>query len=316
MRACAPVIGLLSDFGTRDWYVGTVKAVLLSRCPTARLVDITHEIPPQDTLAGAFTLAAAAPWFPAGSVLLAVVDPGVGTDRAILAGRADDCWLVGPDNGLLALTLARAKRVSLVRVTNRRFWPSTVSQTFHARDIMAPAAAALASGCALRTLGPAVRQAEALAWPVVERRGGTVRGQVMHIDAFGNLITNIPAQLVARAVDPSTRAPALAGGTSLGMSPQAGRGVVLSERSESKDGGTGAPGLPGGLHRPVVQYKRRRVRVVTSYAAGAPRELVAVGGSLGYLELAVRDGSAARMCHAVRGDDVVVTDAPRAHGRG
>lgn len=269
MRACAPVIGLLSDFGTRDWYVGTVKAVLLSRCPTARLVDITHEIPPQDTLAGAFTLAAAAPWFPAGSVLLAVVDPGVGTDRAILAGRADDCWLVGPDNGLLALTLARAKRVSLVRVTNRRFWPSTVSQTFHARDIMAPVAAALASGCALRTLGPAVRQTEALAWPMVERRGGTVRGQVMHIDAFGNLITNIPAQLVARAVD-----------------------------------------------RPVVQYKRRRVRVVTSYAAGAPQELMAVGGSLGYLELAVRDGSAAWMCHAVRGDDVVVTDAPRAHGRG
>lgn len=256
-----PVIGLLTDFGTRDWYVGALKAVILSRCPRAQLIDITHEIPPQDLLAGALTLAAVALWFPPRSVILAVVDPGVGTDRAILAARMDGRYLVGPDNGLLALSLAQARRVSVTRVANRRYWLSVVSQTFQARDIMAPVAAALASGQSLSRLGPAMRQVTPLALPAVQATGRALRGSVVHVDAFGNLITNLPA-------------------------------TVLTARR--------------GGESPTLQYQHRRVRVVSSYAAGRPRELVAIAGSLGFVELAVRDGSAARTCRAARGDAVRV----------
>ena len=149
-----PLIALLTDFGTRDWYVATLKAVLLSRCPTARLVDITHEIPPQDTVAGAFTLAAAAPWFPRGTVFLAVVDPGVGSRRAIVAVRADSYYFVGPDNGLLAHSVQHAKRLTVIRLTNREHWLTPVSATFQGRDMMAPVAAYLASGGSIEIKNP------------------------------------------------------------------------------------------------------------------------------------------------------------------
>lgn len=261
-----PIIGLLTDFGRRDWYVGMLKAVILSRCPRAQLMDVTHEIPPHDVLAGAFMVAAVAPWFPRRSVILAVVDPGVGTDRAIVAAQADGRYLVGPDNGLLALCLAQARRVCVRRVTNRRYWLPVISQTFQARDIMAPVVAALASGQVFDRLGPPVQRVLPLALPAVQGTGRVLRGQVMHLDAFGNLITNLPATL-----------------------------VTVRRSAEA----------------PTLQYKRRRVRVVSSYAAGRPKELVAVAGSLGFVELAVRDGSAAGTWHAARGDVVRVVLARR-----
>ena len=192
----APLIALLTDFGTRDWYVAAVRGVILSRCPNARLVDITHEIPPQDVIAGAFTLAAAAPWFPPGTIFLSIVDPGVGSDRALLAARADARYFVGPDNGLLSLTLAEAKRLTVVRLTRRRYWLRTVSSTFHGRDIMAPVAAHLASGVPLTRLGVAWRRPASLDLPAVERHGRTFTGHLAHLDAFGNLITNLPGSLL------------------------------------------------------------------------------------------------------------------------
>ena len=255
----APLVALLTDFGTRDWYVATLKGVILSRCPDARLVDITHEVPPQDVLAGAFTLAAAAPWFPVGTVFLAVVDPEVGTDRALLAARADGRYFVGPDNGLLTMCLARAQHTSVVRLRNRRYWLTQVSQTFHGRDIMAPVAAYLACGGSLSRLGTPMRHIRQPPLPLVQRRGRTIHGAVVHIDAFGNLITNMPAALLA-----GTR----------------------------------------GSARVALRYKDRGARVVSSYAEGRPRELIAVAGSLGLVELAVREGSAAWVFDAKRGDPV------------
>ena len=185
------LIVLLTDFGTRDWYVPVLKGVILSRAPSVRLVDLTHDVPPQDVLAGAFTLAATVPWFPKGTVFLCVVDPGVGSRRALIAARADGHWFVAPDNGLLGLTLERAARVSIVQLTNRRVWLKPVSRTFHGRDIMAPVAAHLATGGSLSTLGPPVRHAAPLLMPRVLPRGRTAIGEVVHIDAFGNLITNL-----------------------------------------------------------------------------------------------------------------------------
>lgn len=253
------IIALLTDFGTRDWYVGTLKAVILSRAPRARLVDITHEIPPQDTVAGAFTLAAAAPWFPPGTIFLAIVDPGVGSRRALLAVQADASYFIGPDNGLLTLSLQRAKRVRTLRLTNRRYWLPEVSRTFQARDIMAPVAASLATGVAFARLGVPMPQVASLDVPSLQRKGRTLLAHIMHIDAFGNLITNL-----------------------------SGHTILPPEQAG----------------RLTIRYKRRPVRVVSSYADGRPDELVAVVGSLGFVELAVRNGSAAWTLNARRGDPV------------
>ena len=263
MRPTTKLIALLTDFGTRDWYVGTLKAILLSRCPTAHLVDITHEVPPQDTVAGAFTLAAAAPWFPSGTVFLAVVDPGVGSARALLAIRADGRYFVGPDNGVLTLSVQQAKRVTVLRLTNPRYWLPHVSRTFQGRDIMAPVAAHLARGGSFTRLGVVLprQQMTPLAIPGLQSRGHTVHGAIVHIDTFGNLITNLPGRLL-----------------------------------------TAGPSARG-----AVRYRRRPVRVVSSYAEGRPNELIAVVGSLELIELAVRDGSAAWMFNARRGEDVVLS---------
>ena len=200
------VIALLTDFGTRDWYVATLKGVILSRCPQARFVDITHEIPPQDVVAGAFTLAAAVPWFPPGTVFLAVVDPGVGSERALVAVSADGRYFIGPDNGVLALSVEHAVRRRIVRLTTRRYWLPAISRTFHGRDIMAPVAAYLAGGGSLRSLGTPIQRLTRLALPRVTRRGRVVQGAVVHIDAFGNLITNLSAELLGNAQPAKQRA--------------------------------------------------------------------------------------------------------------
>lgn len=252
------LVALLTDFGTRDWYVAALKGVLLSRVPDARIVDITHEIPPQDIQSGAFVLASAVPWFPRGTVFLAIVDPGVGGRRALLAAHADGRYFVGPDNGLLAVSLARARHRRVVRLTNRRYWLASVSRTFHGRDILAPVAAYLARGGLLGRLGPACRTLTPLPMPAVRRRGRRRQGAVIHIDAFGNLITNLPAELLA------------------GRTP------------------------------PALWYRGRRVPVVSSYAAGRAGRLIAVAGSAGFVELAIRERSAARRCRARRGDRVIL----------
>ena len=261
-RTRSGLIALLTDFGTRDWYVASLKGLMLTRSPQARIIDITHEIPPQDVIAGAFTLAAAASWFPRGTVFLAVVDPGVGSDRALVAVQADERYFVGPDNGLLSLVVERATRVTVVRLTNRRYWLKTISRTFQGRDIMAPVAARLASGGQLLQLGTRISHVRALSLPSVQRHGRKVRGSILHIDAFGNLITNLPQSL---------------------LPPQ--------PRSEP----------------PILRYKDRKVRMVSSYTEGRPSELIALVGSLGLVELAVREGSAAWMFNVRRGDPVEFT---------
>lgn len=188
----------MTDFGTRGWYVASLKGVIAQRCPQAQLIDVTHDVPPQDILSGAFTLAAAAPWFPSGTVFACVVDPGVGTDRPLIAGRADRRFFVGPDNGLLSLVFQRAARLSLVRLTQRRYWLSEVSRTFHGRDIIAPVSAHLARGCPVQRLGMPVRRYQRLALPTVRRTATTLYGRLLLSDAFGNLVTNLPSDLLVK----------------------------------------------------------------------------------------------------------------------
>ncbi len=191
------VITLLTDFGLDDWFVGTMKGVILERQPGAQIVDVSHGIPPGAIRAGAFALMAACRFFPKQSVHVAVVDPGVGGQRAAVAVQTRTCFLVGPDNGVLSWALRGEEVVAAHRIENPRLGLKTVSRTFHGRDVFAPAAAYLASGGRIHRLGPSVDTLAALPWPEPERTRLGWRGEVLYVDRFGNLITNLPETLAA-----------------------------------------------------------------------------------------------------------------------
>lgn len=192
----APILTLTTDFGTRDAYVAAMKGVILSRCPDVRLVDVTHQITPQEVLEGAFVLQGAVAHYPAGTIHLVVVDPGVGTHRRAVALRHGDQRFVGPDNGLFALLLDGAPPDELVVLDRPAFWRTPEpSATFHGRDIFAPVAAHLAAGRALTDVGTPADALEPMHWalPIADEQG--VQGWVIHIDRFGNCITNISRSL-------------------------------------------------------------------------------------------------------------------------
>jgi S-adenosyl-L-methionine hydrolase (adenosine-forming) len=186
------IVTLTTDFGTRDPYVAAMKGVILGIARDARLVDATHEIAPHDVTEGALALEAIAPWFPPGTVHLAVVDPGVGTARRGLVVVRERALFVGPDNGLFTPFLDEGGwgAFELVAPAYRL---REVSTTFHGRDVFAPAAAHLAQGVAPERLGPAVADPVRLPWPTVREATGAVAGTVLHVDRFGNLVTSIRA---------------------------------------------------------------------------------------------------------------------------
>ena len=190
-----PTVAFLSDFGTRDHYAGTLKAVVLSVCPDATLVDIGHEIPPHDVLAGALELAACYKYFPAGTIFLVVVDPGVGSSRRGLAAEAGDYKFVAPDNGVLTAVLDEHPAKRIVELTERRYARPTVSRTFEGRDRFAPAAAWLAKGIDLAALGRPAGTVQRVAIPQPQIGTDRIDGEVVRVDRFGNLITNIDRKM-------------------------------------------------------------------------------------------------------------------------
>ncbi len=189
-----PIVTLTTDFGFRDGYAGAMKGVVLSLAPAATIVDISHGVPPQDVVAGAVALAQAAPLFPPGTIHVAVVDPDVGGARADLVVESGGSFFVGPDNGVLSLA-ARSGRI-ITRIEAPAFRREPVSPTFHGRDVFAPTAGRLAAGAPASDAGPRVDTMVDLAAPVVARRAGRLEGVVIHVDAFGNLITSLGAEHV------------------------------------------------------------------------------------------------------------------------
>jgi S-adenosylmethionine hydrolase len=174
-----------------------MKGVIFSIAPQATIVDLSHAVPPQDIAAGALVLEETTPWFPPNTIHVAVVDPGVGTSRAIVYAHIGSQHFIAPDNGLLGRVMARGP-VSIIRqITNSDYWLPEVSHTFHGRDIMAPVAARLALGLDPALLGPEVKQVVRLALPEAVEQAGRIRGQVISVDSFGNLATNIPASMLA-----------------------------------------------------------------------------------------------------------------------
>lgn len=246
----AALVTLTSDFGTADGYVGAMKGVLLSRAPGVSLVDVSHDIPPHDVAAGARCLATAVPWFPSGTIHLAVVDPGVGGPRMPVVVVAGGHLFVGPDNGLFSLLAQRPD--AAFRIEAAGFQAGAVAPTFHGRDLFAVAAARLATGAAPAEVGPAVLLAGRLA---------TVAGHsVVQVDRFGNLVTDLPAAQVA-----------------LGIA------IEIDDRQVAR------------VHR--------------TYSDVAPGELLAHVGSGGTVEIAVREGSAARVLGVGRGARVAIAGA-------
>ena len=193
-----PLVALLTDFGAGSVYVGQLHAVLARLAPEARVLDLVHDVPPGDVEAGAYLLRQSVPHLPEACVVLAVVDPGVGTARAILAGRAEGRSFVGPDNGLLAPVLGGG---DARRLENPALLPAHVSATFHGRDLMAPLAARLACGLPRADGGWAVGPIPLAGGPRLAN--GVVVGRVLVVDRFGNLVTNVPATLLARLEVPA-----------------------------------------------------------------------------------------------------------------
>jgi hypothetical protein len=193
------MITLLSDFGDSDVYVGVMKGVIAQIDRAIAIIDLTHQIPPQDIAAARFALMNAYPYFPPGTVHIAVVDPGVGSSRRGVAVEFAGGYLVGPDNGLFSGVLSQSKAIAAVELTNSHYWRTPQpSNTFHGRDIFAPVGAHLARGVNLSELGEAIAVSSLVQFPLpaysLTNIGAT--GCIQYIDRFGNLITNIPASLV------------------------------------------------------------------------------------------------------------------------
>jgi S-adenosylmethionine hydrolase len=193
-----PVVALLTDFGTRDHYAGTLKGVMLGICPDATLVDIGHDVPAHDVLAGALELAACYRYFPHGTVFLVVVDPGVGSSRRGIAAEVGDYRFVAPDNGVLSAVFLETAPKRVVELTERKYALPTVSRTFEGRDRFAPAAAHLAKGIALVWLGKSIENYQLIDIPKVLAAESELRGEVVRVDRFGNLITNIDRRTFER----------------------------------------------------------------------------------------------------------------------
>jgi S-adenosylmethionine hydrolase len=258
-----PVVTLTTDFGLADHYVGTVKGVLVTRCPGVRIIDISHEIPPFSIYSGAYTIDQAAPYFPAGTIHVIVIDPGVGTARKPLVLEALHQYFIAPDNGVLTMIIGRDPKAKAYEIETRDMWLSPPSSTFHGRDIFAPVAAALASGATkLRKIARRLTKIELV--PDLRPRqinAGEWEGKLLSIDRFGNAITNFSI--------------------------------------------TGFPMLASS--RFSIHVGRHRIATFKSTFGDAPDGVCfAYAGSSGYIELAVKQQSAAALLNASAGDRITL----------
>ncbi len=191
------IISLTTDFGLKDSYVAEMKAVILGIYPTANIVDVTHLVDKFNVRTGAFMLTTAAPYFPKGTIHVAVVDPGVGSKRRPIIVQTEHGFFVGPDNGLLVLAAQTEGVISVHKIESRRFMLPHVSGTFHGRDIFAPVAAHLANDVTLEEFGPKITDITIPEFAKTDRKPNSILGEVLHIDDFGNIITNIPTRELA-----------------------------------------------------------------------------------------------------------------------
>jgi len=270
------IITLLTDFGTEDAYAGIMKGVILSVTPSAVIIDITHHIDPQDLIRAAYVIKSSYRYFPRGTVHVMVVDPGVGSDRAIVALEINGHIFLAPDNGVLTLVTDQGKIDSLVRVENTRYFLKPVSRTFHGRDIFAPVAAHLCGGMEIKNLGPPLDRQNLVHLkidkPFISEKDRLV-GTVVGFDGFGNCISNID-ETCLKKID----------------ARGSGRMIVIR---------IGKTSIKGVSH---------------SYADTKPNRPLAIMGSFGYLEIALNQGNARRSLGIAKGDSITLEQGQEAHG--
>jgi S-adenosyl-L-methionine hydrolase (adenosine-forming) len=271
-----PIITLTTDFGSNDHFVGAIKGVILDIVPDAQIVDICHAVQAYDVLDAALTISQAYSYFPNRTVHVVVVDPGVGTARRPIVASCDKYHFVAPDNGVLSLVYAREQRMHVRHITSEHYFLQPVSNTFHARDIFAPVAAWLAKEVDSQKFGEEVEDYVKFTAPkpkAVDKN--RLRGVVLKVDRFGNLITNITPQ----------DAPALFGGAAQGFK--------------------------------IVVGSREITEIRNAYAEGSPGEVIAILGSMGFLEIAANRAAAAQLTGAGKGSEVsVILGEGAAAGRG
>jgi len=261
-----PIITLLTDFGTQDYFVGAMKGVIVSINPEATIVDITHDIPPQDIETAAFNLLNCYRGFPKGTIHVAVVDPGVGSDRRAITVECGGQFFVGPDNGLFSWICEREKEWTARSITNDKFFRKPVSNTFHGRDIFAPVAAALSAGHKPEEFGRALID---IVWlPSLEPttiNENAVEGRIIHIDRFGNCVTNFTRETL------ESRGPATSWR------------IILDDRE-------------------IDSFR-------SFFADSTKDEIFAIVGSAGFIEICVRNGSAAKLLNVQRGQRIELRGA-------
>jgi hypothetical protein len=259
------IITLTTDFGLNDHFVGAMKGVILNILPDVEIVDICHAVQPFDILDGALTIAQAYNYFPAGTVHLVVVDPGVGTDRRPIIASTDRHHFVAPDNGVLSVVYGREERLHVRHVTSEHYFLERVSNTFHARDVFSPVAAYLAKRVETEKFGEEISDFVRFNTPKPKPvNGNTLRGVVLKADRFGNLVTNITAEDAPMLFEP--------------------------EPPPFK----------------ITVGSREITAVRFAYADGAPGEVFAIPGSMGYLEIAANRGSALQAIGSGKGTEVSV----------
>jgi S-adenosylmethionine hydrolase len=267
------IVTLLTDFGTADYFVGAMKGAVLSVNPSAQVLDITHEVAAHDIEAGAFTLVASFETFPPGTVHVAIVDPGVGSARRPLIVEGGGHLFVGPDNGIFGHVYHRLKEFAVYHAADSSYFRPSLSSTFHGRDVFAPVAGALSKGIAPSAFGPKIDDYVRLSRPRPRRlKDGTLEAAIIHVDRFGNCITNITPQDLTEE-ERAGRARFVVAGREL-----SGLRRYYSEESETVEGGA---------------------------RAGEP---FVIWGSAGLLEISVNRDSAARLLGASRGVIVSVAD--------
>jgi S-adenosylmethionine hydrolase len=257
-----PIITLLTDFGLADGYIGAMKGVILDINPDCCIVDLTHHIPPHDVMRAALVLGQTYSFFPAGTIHVAVVDPGVGGTRKPLVLEVGNYLFVGPDNGIFTLLLRREQEMRAYELVEERFRLPRVSQTFHGRDIFAPAAAHLSREVDPQEMGPLLdaSQLTTIAIPVPLLKDSVLSGEVIWVDAFGNLVTNISQEDVG--------------------------GIAPDDLIEIEIGSERIQGL------------------MTAYERGPTGEIIALWGSAGFLEIALKGENLSRTRTWGRGEPV------------
>ena len=263
-RVDHPIIALMTDFGTEDFFVPSLKGVIAAINPLARVIDITHAIPSFDVLAGSFVLFASCRYFPPRTIFLSVVDPGVGSPRRIILVETQRYFFIAPDNGLICLALEEETIKQSREVTNPQFFLKQQGVTFEARDRMAPVSAWLSYGIAPEEFGPDIKDYKKLKVKSPGRLDDAIQGEVLYKDKFGNLITNIPIRMMEAAA-------------------AGDKGVVLD-----------------------LEGRKTRSRWGLSYSSVEIGQPLMVNGSMGLVEIAVREGSAADVLGLSPGDRIVI----------